>query len=151
MKKISKLVCGFVFIISIFDCSKKEGGKMITGTADLMHLKALALMGQRKFELANKEMADKILECINSKDIDGLYELFSEEVKNSDIDLKVQIKNLFDVIRGELKGNKGGKSIETEWNNKNTGDKIYEHTLTNSDGTIFDDHYRPYPKQLKPN
>ena len=151
MKKISKLVCGFVFIISIFSCTREEGKKMITEVSDLMAMKANALKRSRKYELASKEMADKILECINSKDIDGLYELFSEEVKNSDIDLKVQIKNLFDVIRGELKGNKGGKSIETEWNNKNTGDKIYEHTLTNSDGTIFDDHYRPYPKQLKPN
>ena len=106
MKKIRELLFIFVFIISIFDCSKKEGGKMITGTADLMHLKALALMGQRKFELANKEMADKILECINSKDIDGLYELVSEEVKNSDIDLKEQIKNLFSVVEGELKGSR---------------------------------------------
>ena len=110
MKKIRELLFIFVFIISIFDCSKKEGGKMITGTADLMHLKALALMGQRKFELANKEMADKILECINSKDIDCLYELFSDEVKNSDFDLKGQIQILFGVVEGEIKGRKKNSS-----------------------------------------
>ena len=110
MKKIRELLFIFVFIISIFDCSKKEGGKMITGTADLMHLKALALMGQRKFELANKEMADKILECINSKDIDCLYELFSDEVKNSDVDLKGQIQILFGVVEGEIKGRKKNSS-----------------------------------------
>lgn len=55
MKKISKLVCGFVFIISIFSCTREEGKKMITEVSDLMAMKANALKHSRKYELANKE------------------------------------------------------------------------------------------------
>ena len=53
MKKISKLVCGFVFIISIFSCTREEGKKMITEVSDLMAMKANALKRSRKYELAN--------------------------------------------------------------------------------------------------
>ncbi len=46
--------------------------------------------------------------------------------------------------------NKGGRSIEQEFTNKNTGQKIYRHTLEKSDGSLFEQpHFRPYPKQLK--
>lgn len=45
--------------------------------------------------------------------------------------------------------NKGGNSIEEEFTNKNTGDKIWKHTLRNKDGQpVEKPHYRPYPKQI---
>ncbi|MEW9701491.1 hypothetical protein [Paenibacillus sp. SI8] len=44
--------------------------------------------------------------------------------------------------------NKGGQSIEKEFTNKNTGEKIYEHILKKKDGSNYEaPHYRPYPKQ----
>ena len=47
------------------------------------------------------------------------------------------------------KGNKGGKSIEEEFTNTKTGEKIYKHTLTDSNNKpIEEPHYRPYPKQI---
>ena len=46
--------------------------------------------------------------------------------------------------------NKGGQSIEQEFTNKLTGEKIYKHTLTKPDGSIFEPaHFRPYSKQIK--
>lgn len=48
------------------------------------------------------------------------------------------------------KGNKGGMSIEEEYTNKSTGEKIYKHILTNPNGKpVEKPHYRPYPKQIK--
>jgi hypothetical protein len=44
--------------------------------------------------------------------------------------------------------NKGGQSIEKEFTNKTTGEKIYQHILKKKNGSDFESpHYRPYPKQ----
>lgn len=83
---------------------------MIMRTEDLMLEKTLNVIGNRKYEVANIEMADKIIDCINAKDIDCLNELFSDEVKNSDVDLKGQIQILFGVVEGEIKGRKKNSS-----------------------------------------
>jgi len=54
------------------------------------------------------------------------------------------------IIESTKKGNRGGLSIEEEYTNINTGEKIYKHTLTDSNGKIIEEpHYRPYPKQIK--
>jgi RHS repeat-associated protein len=42
--------------------------------------------------------------------------------------------------------NRGGESIEEEFTNKNTGEKLWRHTLKNRNGKVIDQHYRPYPK-----
>ena len=45
---------------------------------------------------------------------------------------------------------KGGKSIEEEYTNKVTGDKIWRHILKDKNGKVFQEpHYRPYPKQCR--
>ncbi len=44
-------------------------------------------------------------------------------------------------------GNRGGESIEEEFTNKYTGEKLWRHTLKSPTDRIIDQHYRPYPKQ----
>jgi hypothetical protein len=54
------------------------------------------------------------------------------------------------MIESTKKGNKGGKSIEIEYTNVNTGEKIYEHILTDiNNKPIENPHFRPYPKQIE--
>lgn len=59
-------------------------------------------MGFNDRDKLNLRMADKIIECINNKDEDGLYNLFSEEVKNTDLTLKDEITHLYHNIGGKI-------------------------------------------------
>ncbi len=45
--------------------------------------------------------------------------------------------------------NKGGTSVEEEFTNNKTGERIWKHTLKDRKGKVTDSHYRPYPKQIK--
>ncbi|MGE5398715.1 MAG: DNRLRE domain-containing protein [Chitinophagales bacterium] len=52
------------------------------------------------------------------------------------------------VVASTKKGNKGGVSIEEVFVNRKTGERIYRHTLKDSNGKhIENPHYRPYGKQ----
>ncbi len=82
MKKLFLLL--LIIIVPIFSCTGKE--KMGFGQRDKM----------------NKQMAYKIVELINAKDIEGLYNLFSEEVKESDLTLKKDIGKLFPYLNGKI-------------------------------------------------
>ncbi|MFQ5752302.1 MAG: hypothetical protein ACE5HI_09925 [bacterium] len=41
---------------------------------------------------------------------------------------------------------KGSTSTETEYTNKETGQKQWRHTITNKNGKVVHDHFRPFPK-----
>ncbi|MDQ2085524.1 RHS repeat-associated core domain-containing protein [Herbivorax sp. ANBcel31] len=54
------------------------------------------------------------------------------------------------IVESTKKGNKGGNSVEIEYTNVKTGEKIYEHILKDiNDNLIEQPHFRPYPKQIK--
>jgi len=59
-------------------------------------------MGFNDRDKLNLKMADKIIECINNKDEEGLYNLFSDEVKNTDLTLKDEIIYLYNNIGGRI-------------------------------------------------
>lgn len=50
----------------------------------------------------NMQMADKIVNCINSKDVEGLYNLFSKEVRSSDKTLKSDIEKIYSYLNGNV-------------------------------------------------
>ena len=60
-------------------------------------------MGFNDRDDLNMQIADKIVECINNTDVIGLYNLFSEEVKNNDLTLKEDIKKLYRYLNGQVK------------------------------------------------
>ncbi|GEM_PF-3987154 len=41
---------------------------------------------------------------------------------------------------------KGGTSTETEYTNKETGEKQWRHTIKDKNGNVVHDHFRPFPK-----
>lgn len=82
MKRLFLLLV--IIIVSVFSCTGKEK------------------MGFNQRDKMNKQMAYKIVELINSKDIEGLYNLFSEEVKESDLTLKEDIRKLFPYLNGKI-------------------------------------------------
>ena len=59
-------------------------------------------MGFDARDRLNKETAEKIIECLNQKDTDGLYNLFSEEVKNNDPYLKDNIQKIINYLNGNV-------------------------------------------------
>ncbi len=59
-------------------------------------------MGFNDRDMLNMEMADKIVVCINSKDIGALYNLFSDEVRNNDKALKSNILKIYNFLDGKI-------------------------------------------------
>ena len=59
-------------------------------------------MGFNTRDKMNMQMAERIVDCINKEDVDGLYNLFSEEVKNSDMTLRNNIEKLYNYINGKI-------------------------------------------------
>lgn len=86
MKKIFTIL--IFTIILLTSCVGKE--KMGFNTRDKMNL----------------QMADRIFECINRQDVDGLYNLFSEEVKKSDMTLASNIEKLYIYVNGNVESYK---------------------------------------------
>jgi RHS repeat-associated protein len=77
---------------------------------------------------------------------------FKDNIKDKENNPDNWAKTGESTIPSTKTGNRdGGTSTETEWTNKETGDRIYEHQLKDKEGkTIEEPHYRPFPKQLKP-
>jgi hypothetical protein len=50
----------------------------------------------------NLQVAEKIVSCINSKDVEGLYSLFSEDVRTNDKTLKNDISKILDYLNGKI-------------------------------------------------
>ena len=73
-----------IMILSLTSCVRKE--KMGFNTRDKMNL----------------QTADKIVECINKQDVNGLYNLFSEEVRNNDKTLKEDIEKIYHYLNGKV-------------------------------------------------
>ena len=59
-------------------------------------------MGFNTRDKMNMQMADKIVDCINKEDVDGLYNLFSEEVRNNDKTLKEDIEKIYHYLNGKV-------------------------------------------------
>lgn len=82
MKKYITLF--ILMIITLTSCVGKE--KMGFNTRDKMNL----------------EMAGKIVECINKQNVDGLYNLFSEEAKINSLTLRDDIEKLYKYLNGQI-------------------------------------------------
>ncbi len=82
MKKY--IVLFITMVLTLTSCGGKE--KMGFNTRDKMNL----------------QTADKIVECINKQDVDGLYNLFSEEVRNNDKTLKEDIEKIYHYLNGKV-------------------------------------------------
>ena len=59
-------------------------------------------MGFNTRDKMNMQMADKIVDCINNGDVDGLYNLFSEEVRVNDKSLKADIAKIYHYLHGKI-------------------------------------------------
>ncbi len=73
----------------------------------LMILLFTSCMGKEKMgfntrDKMNLQMADRIVECINNEDVDGLYILFSEEVRLNDRTLKEDIEKIYHYLHGKV-------------------------------------------------
>lgn len=91
--------------------------------------------------------------------VKGIY-FAEDETSGDERDFKEKLKDIqehpedwektrSDETDSTSKDNKGGKSLEEEYTNKNTGEKIWKHTLKKPDGSLYETpHFRPYPKQL---
>ena len=83
---------------------------------------------------------------------DHAYDIVVNVVSSGFSDLIKDIKNnpsnweKVNETKEMAKKARNGISVETEYINKNTGQRIYKHTVTNSKGKIVHDHYRPYGK-----
>lgn len=74
----------FILTLTLTSCMGKE--KMGFNTRDKMNL----------------QMADRIVDCINNQDVDGLYILFSEEVRLNDRTLKEDIEKIYHYLHGKV-------------------------------------------------
>jgi len=59
-------------------------------------------MGFNTRDKMNMQTADKIVECINKQDVNGLYNLFSEEVRSTDKTMKEDIEKIYHYLNGKV-------------------------------------------------
>lgn len=60
-------------------------------------------MGFNSRDKMNMQTADRIVECINKEDVDGMYNLFSEDVRIDNLTLKEDIIKLYKYLNGRIK------------------------------------------------
>ena len=59
-------------------------------------------MGFTNRDKLNLQMAEKIVNCINARDVEGLYVLFSEDVRNNDLTLNEDIRKIYQYLNGQI-------------------------------------------------
>ncbi len=59
-------------------------------------------MGFNTRDKMNMQTADKIVDCINKGDVDGLYNLFSTDSKTVNLTIKEDISKLYRYLNGQI-------------------------------------------------
>ena len=59
-------------------------------------------MGFNTRDKMNMQIADSIVDCINKQDVEGMYNLFSEEVRINDKTLKNDIEKIYHYLNGQI-------------------------------------------------
>ncbi len=88
------------------------------------------------------------LQYADSDDAEEYDDEFKDKLDNVEENPEDWVKTGENSSDSTKKGNKGGKSIEEEYTNRKTGEKIWKHTITDKSGRIIvKPHFRPWPKQ----
>ena len=75
---------------------------LITMLLTLTGCMAKEKMGFNTRDKMNMQMADKIVDCINKCDVDGLYNLFSMDSKTVNLTIKEDIAKLYKYLNGQI-------------------------------------------------
>lgn len=97
MKKKIKIIVGVMMVLLIFltGCSLN-----LKDLKDRLYLTNTSSNESEK--LTPKQIMEKILDCFENKDTEGLKSLFSEKVKKSEYGLDKEISKAFDFFEGNV-------------------------------------------------
>lgn len=111
---MNRIRFGIAILISMLVCTSSFGRET---------------MGTLQKERKNIETGEKIIKCINDKDVDGLYELFSIFAKTSQPNLKADIQKMYDRL--------GDTITEYKKDAVGTSDSIERHGNSTEFRTIY--------------
>lgn len=120
MNKLHFIIFIFLYIFSFSNCQGKEK------------------MGFAMREQKNLDVANKIIQCIEEKNVDGLYMLFSKEVISSQKNLKTDILRLYNFCSGNiLEYEKIAMGIDTRIEGKSNSSEFHTSYKIHIDDTDF--------------